>query len=189
MTTIEDFKNAPVGATATHEVTGIRAMKTYDSKQYWITQMGKRLNDEEMGLRHFTLDRSAPATTREALDLAWELAHRVKPGQFIPKGTRYVTVYNSGLGEYTVEVDIKIPPAFAPEIRTLDPLPDPEPDWLDAPAVLAVHDSYTKPSIWGKHWDQERLAGYYQSALTAGSAHWSELENVTPLYPKEGQEA
>ena len=190
MIKIEDFKNAPVGTTATR-AEGHRAMKIDDGEQSWITPTGLRVSNEHVWGLAYTLDPTVPATAREALDLAWDLAHEVKPGQTIPKGTRYLEAHNSGLGEYTAHLDFKISPELAPTTRTLDPLPDPEPelpDWLDAPSVLAVHESHTKPSIWGKHWDQETLSEFYQSALTAGTAHWSELHDVTPLYPK-GQDS
>ena len=187
MIKIEDFENAPVGATATRDLRNW-VMKADNGEQRWIIRTGLYMDNEEIERQGYTLDQSAPTTAREALDLAWELAHPVKEGQVIPEGTRFLEFHGSGVKEYTAYGDRKISPGLVPITRTLDPLPDPEPDWIDAPAVLAVHDSYTKPSIWGKHWDQESLAEYYQSALTAGTAHWSELRDVTPLYPK-GQDA
>ena len=190
MSTIEDFKNAPIGATATREETGSRAMKMDDVERCWVTPNGLYLDDEEMEQRVFTIEprEPAPTTAREALDLAWELAHEVKEGQVIPEGARCLTSSDSVVREHITQHDVKIRPAHATVIRTLEPLPDPKPDWLDAPAVLAVHDSYTEPSVWGKHWDQEGSDGQYQSAVTAGSAHWSELRDVVPLYPKGEKE-
>lgn len=182
MNTIKDFEKAPVGATATHKVSGSRAMKINDGDQYWITPMGNYLSDEEMGLRGFTLDPTAPATAREALDLAWELAYEVKPGQVIPQGTQFLQGFSSGLGEYTAERDFEITPAYVSDIRTLDPLPIPEPDWLDAPAVLATMDCCLGQDVW-----VPSTSGNWKCADHGCDCHWSELENVTPLYPKEEQ--
>ena len=189
MSTIEDFKNAPVGATATRDG-GLLAIKIGDGERCWLTPVGTYLDDEELMILGYTLDPSAPTTAREALDMAWELAHPVKEGQILPTGARYLQVTSFGLKEYTAERGFRIAPAYVTTIRTVEPLPlpDPKPDWIDAPAVLAVHESHTKPSIWGKHWDQETLSEFYQSALTAETAHWSELHDVTPLYP-EGEKA
>lgn len=191
MSTIEDFENAPVGATATHKVTGSRAMKVNDGNQHWITPRGNYLSDEDMETRGFTLDPSAPVTAREALDLAWELAHEVKLGQVIPKGDRFLEFYGSGLKEYTAQCDIKIDPGFVMTIRTLEPLPDPEPDWLDAPAVLASHPLCADTEPIGLWIPVTGSKGMWEWPLQQGEfmAHWSELEDVTPLYPKEGQEA
>ena len=186
MIKIEDFKNTPVGETATRDLRNW-VMKADNGEPRWIIRTGLYMDNEEIERQGYALKPPAPESAREALALAWELAHPVKEGQTIPKGTRYLEAHNSGLGEYTAHLDFKISPELAPTTRTLDPLPDPKPDWIDAPAVLAVHESHTKPSIWGKHWDQETLSEFYQSALTAETAHWSELHDVTPLYPK-GQE-
>lgn len=190
MSTIKDFENAPVGATATHKVTGSRAMKINDGDQHWITPRGSYLSDEDMALRGFTLDPSAPTTAREALDLAWELAHEVKPGQVIPAGTRFLQESPSGLVEYTAELDITITLELAPDFRTFDPLPEPEPDWLDAPAILASHPLCADTEPIGL-WIPARDEGMWEWPFQHGEfmAHWSELEDVTPLYPKEGQGA
>ena len=118
MTTTEDFRNAPVGATATHNDGG-RAMKMDYVERRWIVPNGFCLDDEEMERRDYTLD----------------------------------------------------------------PLPDPEPDWLGAPAVMARLGNwiscadpqvFTRKDKTGTQWTRE-----------AGVYHWTELEEVTPLYPKE----
>ena len=185
MSTIEDFKNAPIGATASHD-NGSRVMKIDDGKQRWITRGGIYLSDEQMACFYYTLDpiEPAPTTAREALDLAWELAHEVKPGQVIPKGTRYLDDQGSGLKENRARCDINISPGLAPAIRTLEPLPDPEPSWIDAPAVIATCDYYGMKTL---HVPLERERGWKctKCRLTPTS---HELRNVTPLYPK-GQDA
>ena len=188
MSTIEDFENAPIGATATHKVTGARAMKVDDDEWCWIVKNGFYKNNESMG--DYTLDRPTPESAREALDLTWELAHEVKPGQVIPWGTRLLKFDGPEVLAYTSQRDFKIMSKFAPALRTLDPLPEsepePEPDWLDAPAVMArvagwpsCHDPqvFTRENEIGTQW-----------VLDTKAYHWSELVDITPLYPKE-QEA
>ena len=55
MSTIEDFKNAPVGATATYGRVG-RAMKLGDGEQRWILKNGRYVDDKEMEFWGYTLD-------------------------------------------------------------------------------------------------------------------------------------
>lgn len=189
MNTIEDFKNTPVGAIAIND-SGIRAVKkTDDGERCWLTSKGSYLSDEAMAYWEYKLYLSAPTSAHEALDMAWELAYEVKPGQVIPTSTRYLYYtsglreYASGLREYTAETDIKVNPGLASKVRTLEPLPDPEPDWLDAPAVLAVASWCPDQKVWVPKSD-----GYWQSACCRYESHWDELIDVTPLYPK-GQDS
>lgn len=56
MSTIEDFKSAPVGAMATNKATGNRAVRVEAGEQFWPTAIGLYLSDEEMEGRGFTLD-------------------------------------------------------------------------------------------------------------------------------------
>lgn len=182
MSTVEDFKNAPVGATATRS-DGYRAMKIDYVEKRWLVQSGLYLNNEEMAEQGFTLDPSAPTTAREALDLTWELAHPVKEGQTIPKGTRYLKKDSFGLKEYIAQVDFAIWHGVVSITRTLEPLPEPKPDWLDAPAVIARHVKQTPdspPSLWGNLGN-----GLWGHVDTTKRATVRELRDVTPLYPKE----
>ena len=183
MNTIEDFKSAPAGATATHKATGNRVMKVDGVELRWITRWGRRLNDKEVVRWGFTLYpiEPAPTTAREALELAWELAHEVKPGQEIPEGTRYLKLYRFGVQEYTTGRCLKITPDLVPIVRTLDTLPDPEPDWIDAPAVLDVcgccgTETLHSPIKRGTCWECTEC----HTTKT-----WRTLTDVTPLYPKE----
>ena len=155
------------------------------TREKQIVDLESALEAKNQKIRELNHRKKAPKTAWEALDLAWDLAHPVKEGQVIPKGTRYLEVTLSGLRERTASGDRKITPELA-TVRTLDPLPDPEPDWLDAPAVLATHkDSHDRlsPSVWTRDpIDSDRwVTGPF-------SAHWSELTDVTPLYP-EGKKA
>lgn len=55
MNTIDDFKNAPIGATATH-ADGRRAMKMGIAGQSWITPYARYVPDEQMEGLGYTLD-------------------------------------------------------------------------------------------------------------------------------------
>ena len=67
MSTVEDFENAPVGATATR-ADGSRAMKMNDGVRGWITPKNSYLSDKGMVFWNYTLDPTVPATAREALE-------------------------------------------------------------------------------------------------------------------------
>ena len=183
MSTFEEFESAPVGATATGP-NGERAVKTHSDSFPWNTARHTGVNDfASLRLFHdcYVLDPPAPTTAREALDLAWNLAHPVKEGQVIPAGTGYLLKH--GIGEpSTMRRGVGgIASARDEEVaRTLDPLPEPEPDWLDAPAVLAVHAYRDDQVLW------ENCDGIFVNA-TLGEADWHELRDVTPLYPREEQ--
>lgn len=65
-----------------------------------------------------------PRTAREALDLAWELAHPVEAGQTLPDGTRFLMRDEYGLlreDEILDNWEYNPPPD---NIRTLDQLPN-----------------------------------------------------------------
>ena len=188
MSTFEDFENAPVGATAKKEV-GLVAIREGDKTDYypWMcTTYGDWLSNDDLAERGYTLVPSVPTTAREALDLAWELAHEVREGQTIPKGTKYLERHNGALREYTAFHDMN-PKAGGEEwLRTQDPLPDPELDWFDAPAVLATQkhsNGHLNPTVWTRDpFDSDR----WVTGLI--STHWRDLRDVTPLYPKEDEE-
>ena len=212
MNTIEEFEDAQFGRTAINS-TGVRAFKGFNNYLPWVIESSPfRFSNEEMVEKGFTLDplatdlqlqsltlwtdygrvhiapghdpEPAPTTAQEALDLAWELAHEVKEGQVIPVGTRYVRRSRSGgLATFTASEGWTPTPRYAVYLRTLDPLPDPEPDWLDAPAVLATDDR-DRRGIFFPVADRDK---YWQSAQTGLHYHWSDLTDVTPLYPKEDQ--
>ena len=179
MNTIEDFKNAPVGATATHALAS-RAMKTNNGDGGWVTPSGNYFSDEGMVNWGYTLDRPAPTTAREALDLAWELAHEVKSGQHIPEGTHLLDhPDHDNLSAYATLVGFTITARESLSIRTLEPLPDPEPDWLDAPAVLAATSMCPEQKVW-----IPESGGVWKCSCCRDELHWYELVDVTPLYPK-----
>ena len=187
MSKSEDFEKAPIGATATHKELESRAMKLHEN---WILQQGIHVSDEEMAQQGYTLDSPVPTTAREALDLAWNLAHPVKEGQYIPKGTRYVRHYQDGrLATFTATEGWTPTPRPAEYLRTLEPLPEPEPepepepDWLDAPAVLAHVDDHNlqQEAVFTTVDFHNR----WSTAKTDWTFHWSELRDVTPLYPRE----
>ena len=123
----------------------------------------------------------APTTAREALTLAWELAHPVKEGQIIPVGTWLVErrgdEFAVGKNDYfeatANDWDVK-------NRRTLDPLPDPEPDWLDAPAVLAAMKGRSGQKVW-----LPKPNGHWECTCCGVVRHWFNMADVTPLWPKE----
>ena len=115
-----------------------------------------------------------------ALDLAWELAHEVKEGQIMPVGTRYVSRSPRGGLVTLTATESWTPDPRTNEVRTLDPLPEPEPDWLDAPAVLASMDDCSWQKVW-----LPRSGGKWTCTCCGAILHWSLMADVTPLYPKE----
>ena len=127
-----------------------------------------------------------PTTAQEALDLAWELAHPVKEGQHIPEGTRLLDRSGGNdFSAYTTLADITINAREALTVRTQDPLPDPEPDWLDALAVMAFvkgRDSCADPQVFAR----ENKTGT-QWLRDTKVYRWTELVGVVPLCPKEDQ--
>ena len=71
MSTIEDFENAPVGATATSKMTGGRVMKTDEDEWSWLVPTETHYDAEEMEIWGYTLDappRSLP--TRDEIATA-----------------------------------------------------------------------------------------------------------------------
>ena len=181
MSTFQDFEDAPVGATATAP-NGNIAVKTGRRVFEWSiydSRGNARDNhpSDEMGF--YTLNPTAPTTACGALDLAWELACPVKEGQVIPEGTRYLQWAEGNLREYTEHHDFTISKGTSILVRTLDPLPDPEPDWLDAPAVLAAMDDCSWQKVW-----LPRSEGRWVCTCCGVERHWSKMSDVTPLYPK-----
>lgn len=190
MSTLEEFEAAPVGATArSHYGTGV---KTTLSHSPWVCEVRypggvrrtERHTSEHLVEQGYVLDPSpVPTSAREALDLAWELAHPIKAGDVIPAGTRCIQrhkgtthwhIYDE-IGDFETDV-------YAFEtIRTLDPLPEPAPDWLDAPAVLAMDrwDDLGREKAW------IQVDGDLYKGEDGEFRAWSDLRDVAPLYPKE----
>ena len=191
MSTIEEFKNAPIGATATSPY-GHIAFKTGRLKFPWSigdsrgTHLGDLCSAEMVG---YTLNPAAPTTAQEALALAWDLAHPVQEWQVIPKGTRYLEKRNNGLiAECTAERLIALSHGMRNSVRTQDPLPDPEPDWLNAPAVKARVKGYHILFTWVPV-DGPRHHRWYSQVKGEGETYdWQDLCDVTPLYPEGKKE-
>ena len=182
MSKIEDFENASAGATAINDL-GHRALKTVDQKLPWTNSQDNYLWHTDMADEGYTLESPAPTTAREALDMAWDLAHEVKEGQVIPEGAWLVERRDNKITvEKNTFFDITVDEWGAENIRTAEPLPDPE--WLDAPAVLAYGPATNLLQVWVK---DNQDTGYYKT-ITNRSVHYVALNDVTPLYPKEGEE-
>lgn len=189
MSTTEDFENAPIGATATRGG-GLRAMKLGGVVQRrWIFQNGFYMTNKEMENWGYTLDplSSQPTSAQEALELAWELAYPVKEGQIVPEDTDYISKTATALMCRASIDSFTVSTWDEGKFRTLEPLPDPEPDWLDAPAVFA-HCGYCSHEDYGP---QMTLHGSvlegqkWDCAECQTTTDWSALSHVTPLYPKE----
>lgn len=182
MNTVEDFKNAPVGATATLSY-GLRAMKIGYFEPLWIAQNGWFMSNEQVEGRGYILDQ--PATAQEALELAWGLAYEVKKGQVIPEGTRYMESHGDGLKVFTAKRDMKPrSPELASMVRTLEPFPDPGPDWLEASAVLAATNRCPDRTVW-----IPESGGVWKCSCCREERHWYELVDVIPLYSRGQEEA
>ena len=176
MSTVEDFEKAPAVATSYCDDLGL-AMKVGDLRSRWVTPDGSYLRDVEMEIWGYRL-----MSARVALNLAWKLAHPVWEGQTIPKGTRYLKTNASGLAEFVAQYDFKIQPGVVSVVRTLERLPDPEPDWLDAPAVLAVCNDTMARAVFVRRGNDQWKSVLYD----VGTA---DLRDVTPLYPEGGRDA
>ena len=177
MSTVEDFENAPAGATAYREDIGL-AMKVGDLFKSWVTPDGTYLSDVQMEIWGYRL-----TSAREALDLAWKLAHPVREGQAIPKDTRYLKRTDSGLAVFVAQFDFKVQPGIVSVVRTLEPLPDPEPDWQEAPAVIASTSTCPDRKIWVPQIYNPEYGGVWKCSCCRDEVHWYELVDVTPLYP------
>lgn len=191
MSTLEEFENAPFGATATQEGTRARAFRlNREFGETWIVaEMDGTfdvLEPEELVDGGFTLDTlpSRPTTVRGALVLAWRLAHPIPEGVTeLPEGTRYLyRGVTDALIEGKATVVFTLRKKDIHYYRTLDPLPEPEPDWLDAPAVLATCGC-RGIELWQPHNAKE---GIWVSR-GGENALWTTLRDVTPLYPREDQ--
>ena len=140
-------------------------------------------------VRELSRQKKGPTSAREALALAWELAHPVNSGDVIPKG---MTCLKDDVDCITtVDHPTDWTPMFPENIRTLDPLPDPEPDWIDAPAVMARPEDDTWIAVW-QPCDVSRCSEatrnesrWVSPRAGAGCRSLRELTDVTPLYPKE----
>ena len=80
MSTLEDFENAPVGATATHETTGNRATKMNDSERGWSVRIGPYWSGEMIWLRGYTLD--VPARSLPTRDEIADAIYDALSGQY-----------------------------------------------------------------------------------------------------------
>ena len=132
-----------------------------------------------------------PNTAREALSLVWELAYPLKEGHKGEPGTELIARFKDD--------DFRIYRALEPfdgdsvqrwaEVRALDPLPEPEPDWIDAPAVKARVKGYPVLFTWIPV-DGPQHHRWHSPVKGQGETYdWQDLTDVTPLWPKEGQES
>lgn len=126
-------------------------------------------------IRELSHQKKGPKTSREALALAWELAHRLKDGQLIPAGTECMVRFEDGdIRSYTTRTDDTAQESKYPgqETRTFEPLPD----WLSAPAVHATCGCHGT-ELWQPHNAKDGL----WVNMRGEHAHWTSLRDVTPL--------
>ena len=85
-----------------------------------------------------------------------------------------------------MELDGRLP--AGDDVREHLNLPEPEPDWHDAPGVLARLDEWGRDEL-DVFTPAHEGEGHWVAIFSALTCHWSELRDVVPLYPKEGQDA
>ena len=186
MSTLEEFEDAPLGATATHP-DGRRAVGTFDyvEGRWYATDYGW-YTDGEMAKQGYVLDplpEPGPENSIDAFGFAWNLGHPVKEGQVIPDGTKWMKKVGGNVQESTMTRDYTVTANDTYILRTHEPLPNPLPDWLDAPAVLAAMDDCS----WQKVWLPSRI-GRWRCTCCGVDRHWSKMSDVTPLYPEGKKE-
>ena len=193
MSTLEEFEAAPVGATAI--LIWDRAVKTFyeGTDRNWLTRGGDWLSAKEMAEYSYTLDPApvVPTTAREALDLAWDLAHPVREGQLWPDGAQGISKERGELLTFTAHCAPPVDESEALAHRSLDPLPEPEPepepDWLDAPAVLATCERCKRVGMSPTLHSPFENGLEWLCALCADQRAWSDLTDVTPLYKRDSE--
>lgn len=130
----------------------------------------KSRNDQ---IQKLSTQNNGPTTAREALKMAWELAYPVNSGDVIPKDM--TCLQDKGDRITMNSLPTNWTPAFPESVRTIDPLPESEPYWLDALAVLA-HTEDEEPHVW-----IARGTGEWRDEH-GNTRHWKDLKDVNPLY-------
>lgn len=119
----------------------------------------------------------------------WDNGTPVKERQILPAGTLYMRK-RGGLLFEKIDREMTVNAWWASEVRLVEPVPEKfepplvPPAWLDAPAVLADHyDIDTEDqAVWSPSEYHEPDEGMWHGCGI--TVHWSNLKNVTPLYPK-----
>ena len=155
------------------------ALEARDEQIRELLDAVKKRNEQ---IQELGRQKNGPRTAREALALAWELAHPVKEGQELPEGTEHIRQHETGFFVRALTVPYVVTSWVEVNTRTLDPLPNPEPEWLKAPAVMAHTDNDDTRRVWTALRDEQ-----WASTKHTYTRHWSALRDVTPLYPKEDQ--
>lgn len=187
MSTIEEFKNAPAGATARIPgVSNVMVKGDPELPRPWTDLISTVYTDQEVADLGYVLDPAptAPTSAREALDLAWELAHPVKEGQVLPANTETISISDVSLHMTSEGWDKVVEPGLVGILRTLEPLPEPEPEWLEAPAVMATCTGCDEEEP-GFTVHICMYAGDWRCVECSHTTQWRNLRDVTPLYPKE----
>lgn len=182
MTTLEEFKAASIGTVATNG--DARAVKVTDAggrRNDWVDAYG-RVSYDDLACSDYTIIAQGPMSAREYLEEAWEAAYPVPEGAVIPAGTPYILRTSTGsIGYYAHGAAEVIPSPVAQSHRTLEPLPEPEPEWVKAKFIWA--------DLGGERAIFERYADTWLT--TGGDASWpmEEMAARNPVPVKlEGDE-
>lgn len=117
----------------------------------------------------------------------YEKLFRVEDGVKIPKGTRYVRVYKSPVGEgarhdktfiEVAEHDILVPESAVHFYYSFEKLSGTVPDWKDSPAIIAYCKTCSPESVYLPH---PKWAGNWQCSSCGMSWDWYVLKDVKPL--------
>lgn len=100
----------------------------------------------------------------------WEQSHRVEAGQLIPPGTHVI---------YETRRLLYVEEAHEEAVRTLAQLPDPLPDWVDAPAIL------TDCACEVKSLHAPSRIGWWKCVSCGDEKHWTSLEYAIGLRPSK----
>lgn len=153
-------------------------------REQQIVEAQAALEARNERLRELSHQKNGPKTAREALELAWELAHPVKEGQAIPRGTRVIDHTGGTVVECTVGSDWV--PREHENIRTLDPAQEPLPDWLKAQAVMADCLDCNPPGLDTRSVYVNIVGDRWTCTECLRKLPWQDMTNVTPLHaPQE----
>lgn len=151
-------------------------------REQQIVDLQAALEVRNARIRELSHQKKGPTPAREALALAWELAHPVKEEQLIPAGTECMVRFEDGdIRSYTTRTDDIANSSKYPgqETRTFEPLPE----WLSAPVVHATCGCHGI-ELWQPNSAKDGL----WVNMRGEHAHWSSLRDVTPLHAPQEDE-
>ena len=114
------------------------------------------------------------------IQAAWDAAHEVPEGAVIPAGMAHIVRWHDGTYSFRSEHESIDPgriTTFIRQFRTLEPLPEPEPEWVKADFVWA--DSCDVRTIYERN---ETPQGREYWTTTGSSASYTR-DQVSTLNP------